>query len=72
MHLDVRARKITDAGREGKAIVSAVLERHGKVRATVIPNRRRKAIHEHVCEHVEAGSTIYSDELKSYEGRKLT
>ena len=28
----------------GKAVVSAVLERHGEVRATVIPNRRKKAI----------------------------
>jgi len=52
----------------GKAIVSAVLERHGKVRATVVPNRRKKAIQEHVREHVEAGSTVYSDELKSYNG----
>jgi transposase-like protein len=52
----------------GKAIVSAVLERHGKVRATVVPNRRKKAIQAHVREHVEAGSTVYSDELKSYEG----
>jgi transposase-like protein len=52
----------------GKAIVSAVLERHGKVRATVVPNRRKPAIQAHVREHVEAGSTVYSDELKSYDG----
>jgi transposase-like protein len=52
----------------GKAIVSAVLERHGEVRAKVIPNRRKKAVQSHVREHVEAGSTVYSDELKSYEG----
>ncbi len=52
----------------GKAIVSAVLERHGQVRATVVPNRRKPAIQAHVREHVEAGSTVYSDELKSYEG----
>jgi transposase-like protein len=52
----------------GKAIVSAVLERHGEVRAKVIPNRRKKAIQAHVREHVEAGSTVYSDELKSYDG----
>ena len=52
----------------GKAIVSAVLERHGKVRATVVPNRRKPAIQAHVREHVEAGSTVFSDELKSYDG----
>lgn len=52
----------------GKAIVSAVLERHGEVRAAVVPNRRKKAIQEHVRKHVDAGSTVYSDELKSYDG----
>jgi transposase-like protein len=52
----------------GKAIVSAVLERHGEVRAKVIPNRRKKAVQGHVREHVEAGSTVYTDELLSYDG----
>ena len=52
----------------GKAVVPAVLERHGEARATVISNRRKPAIQAHVREHVEAGSTVYSDELKSYEG----
>jgi hypothetical protein len=68
MHKDKRAAKIHGRGGAGKAIVSAVLERGGKVRATVIPNRRKKAIQEHVRQNVEAGSTIYSDELKSYQG----
>jgi hypothetical protein len=54
----------------GKAIVSAVLERHGEVRAKIIPNRRKKAIQAHVREHVEEGSTVYSDELLSYEGHE--
>jgi len=67
MHVDRRDR-MREQNNFGKTIVSAVLERHGKVRATVIPNRRKKAIQEHVREHVEAGSTVYSDELKSYEG----
>jgi transposase-like protein len=52
----------------GKAIVSAVLERHGEVRAKVIPNRRKKAVQAHVRDHVEAGSTVYTDELLSYDG----
>ena len=68
MHAHKRAEKIHGRGAVGKAIVSAVLERHGEVRATVISNRRKKAVQEHVREHVEAGSTVYSDELKSYEG----
>src|SRR5258708_6710813 len=68
MHAHKLAEKIHGGGAVGKAIVSAVLERHGEVRATVIPNRRKKAVQDHVREHVEAGSTVYSDELKSYEG----
>jgi transposase-like protein len=51
-----------------KTIVSAVLERHGKVHAAVVPNRRKKAIQDHLREHVEPGSTVYSDELLSYDG----
>jgi hypothetical protein len=67
MHLS-RRNKMCECDNFGKTIVSAVLERHGKVRATVMPNQRKKAIHEHVREQVEAGATVYSDELKSYEG----
>jgi hypothetical protein len=35
MHKDKRATKITGTGPEGKAIVAALLERGGKVRARV-------------------------------------
>jgi transposase-like protein len=63
-----RRNKMRERGNFGKTIVSAVLERHGKVRAAVIPNRRKPAVQSHVREHVEAGSTVYSDELKSYDG----
>ncbi len=44
MHGDVKARKIQGRrGPEGKAIVAAVLERGGKVRARVIEKRRKTA-----------------------------
>jgi transposase-like protein len=48
--------------------VAAVLERGGKVRAEVMENRRKKALQELVREHVEEGSHVYTDALKSYEG----
>lgn len=63
MHKEVKARRIRCRGPEGKAIVSAVLERGGRVRAKVIDNWKKKAIQEHIREHVEAGSTIYSEKL---------
>jgi transposase-like protein len=68
MHADKRARKITGRGPEGKAIVAAVLERGGKVRAKVVGTRKKGDLQKLVRENVEAGSAIFSDALKSYEG----
>jgi len=69
MHKDVKARKIQGrTGPEGKAIVAAVLERGGKVRARVIDKRRKSQLHALVNENVETGSALYSDALKSYDG----
>ena len=68
MHKDKRAEKITGTGPSGKAIVAAVLQRGGKVRATVVENRRKKSLQQLVRENVEAGSSVYTDALKSYEG----
>ena len=68
MHADKRAEKITGRGPEGKAIVAAVLERGGKVRAKVVSTRRKPELQALVREHVEPGSKLYSDALKSYEG----
>ncbi len=68
MHKADRARKITGTGGKDKVIVMGMLERGGKVRAGVIDNRRKKVVQAQVREHIEAGSAIFSDELKSYEG----
>jgi len=69
MHKDVKARKIQGRrGPEGKAIVAAVLERGGRVRARVVDKRKKKDLQALVRENVEAGSALYSDALKSYEG----
>src|ERR1017187_1017024 len=68
MHKDKRVAKITGRGPEGKAIVTAVLERGGKVRAKVVSTRRKPELQALVRENVEPGSNLYSDALKSYEG----
>jgi transposase-like protein len=69
MHADVKARKIQGRrGPEGKAIVAAVLERGGKVRARVIDRRKKTQLQSLVRENVEVGSVLYSDALKSYDG----
>jgi transposase-like protein len=68
MHLDKRERRITGTGGKDKTIVFGALERGGKVRTTVISDRKRPTLHAAVKEHVEAGAALYSDALSSYDG----
>src|SRR3989440_5887013 len=50
----------------GKVAVMGLLERHGEVRAMVIPNTKRRSLQGGVRNHVEAGSAVYTDALRSY------
>jgi transposase-like protein len=68
MHVAKRARRITGTGSKDKVPVMGILQRGGKVRTAVVPNRRKKALQSEVRKHVEAGSALYSDALLSYEG----
>jgi len=68
MHVSERKRRITGTGGKDKTAVVGILERGGKVRASVIPNRRRKVLQEEVRKHVTAGAALYTDALMSYEG----
>jgi len=68
MHADKREEKIHGRGPEGKAIVTAVLERGGTVRTRVCGTRRKPELQAFIRENVEAGSSVYSDALKSYDG----
>jgi len=68
MHANKRAEKIHGRGPDGKAIVAAVLERGGEVRAKVVKTRRKPELQKLVRENVEAGSNIYTDSLLSYDG----
>ncbi|MGA2880944.1 MAG: IS1595 family transposase [Bryobacteraceae bacterium] len=73
MHASKRARRITGTGGHDKVPVMGILERgndgkNSKVVTAVISNRKKSAIHAEVRKHVEAGSALYSDALKSYNG----
>ena len=65
-----------DTGGMGKVALMGLLERHGqaatakcsKVRTRVIQHSRRWSLHAEVREHVESGSRVYTDALRSYEG----
>ena len=74
MHRSALAKRVAEfatplTGRNqtiGKVAVMGLLERHGEVRTMVVPNTKRKSLHGEVSKHVEAGSTVYSDALRSY------
>jgi transposase-like protein len=73
MHADKRAVKITGTGGKDKAAVMGILERGpktvgSKVRVKVIDNAKKKTLQSEIREHVLAGSAIFTDALKSYEG----
>src|SRR5450755_3372982 len=68
MHAAKRARKITGTGGKDKVVVMGMIERGGKVRAMVVDNRKKKTVQQQIRANVEAGSAIFSDELKSYDG----
>src|ERR1035437_9799342 len=68
MHVAQRQRRITGTGGKDKTAVMGILERGGKVRATVVPNRKKSALQAEVRKHVEAGAGLYTDALLSYSG----
>jgi transposase-like protein len=68
MHAGERGKKITGTGPKDKTILICVIERGGEVRAAVVPTRRKADVQAHVREHVFAGSALFTDALKSYEG----
>lgn len=68
MHRERRERVITGTGGKDKAIAMGMVERGGKVRAFAVPNRRKHELHGKVRENIQAGSALFSDALKSYDG----
>lgn len=68
MHSAKRAAKISGTGGKDKTAVMGILERGGKVRTKVVDNTKRRTLRAEIREHVLAGSALFTDALKSYEG----
>jgi ISXO2-like transposase domain len=45
-----------------------MMQRSGKVRAQVIPERDKKVLHAHILANVEEGSELFTDEWGPYSG----
>ena len=64
-------RKAKGRGAVGKAVVMGLLERHAekgksKVRAVMVDNTKRRTLKPIIQQHVDAGSNVYTDAVKSY------
>ena len=55
-------------GAPNKTVVFGMLERDGDVMANVVPNVRKNTLQPIIKESVVKGSTVHTDELKSYNG----
>jgi transposase-like protein len=52
----------------GKEIVMGILERKGKVKLKHVANAKRATVQAEVRQHVEKGSNVFTDALRSYSG----
>jgi len=68
MHASKRAAKITGRGPQGKEVVFGMVERGGKVIAGHVDTRKKNQLQPLIRGRIEAGTAIFSDELKSYDG----
>jgi len=74
MHRTALARRVAEfatprTGRNqttGKVAVMGLLERHGEVRTMVVAGTKRQHLHSQVTKHIETGSHVYTDALRSY------
>ncbi len=55
-------------GAPNKTVLFGMLERDGDVMANVVQNIRKRTLQAFIAENVEPGSTVHTDELKSYGG----
>jgi transposase-like protein len=65
MHLSKR--KHLGTGGAGKVAVMGLLERHGEVRTHVVSNTQAETLQARIREHVEVGSSLYTDKYPGYK-----
>jgi transposase-like protein len=59
--------KLSPTGMVGKVAVMGLLQRHGKVRTMVVPATTRAMLQPRVRQHVEYGSSVYTDSHPGYD-----
>jgi transposase-like protein len=66
MHKNRRIKTKVREGNWGKTVVMGMLQRGGHVKAKVVPNRRKPALHAAIAENVATGTQVYTDEHNGY------
>jgi transposase-like protein len=68
MHAKKRREVITGTGGINKVPVFGIKTRDGEIRAIVVENTDSSTLHPLIKQHVAAGSTLYTDEHRAYNG----
>jgi transposase-like protein len=70
MHKSVYERRITGMGQsfKDKTIVMGILERGGRIRTQVIPDRQKETLQPIVRKNVATGAALFTDEMGGYKG----
>lgn len=66
MHKGKKPQKVPSLGPAGKTVVLGMRMRGGRMRAEVVPNVRANTLQRRVRENVQRGSSLYTDQLRSY------
>jgi hypothetical protein len=66
MHKSKRIKMKVREDNWGKTVVMGMLERGGKVKTKVVPNRKRPVIHATIAEGIAAGTQLYTDDHAGY------
>jgi len=69
-HADKRTKHTQGRSLETKTAVMGMIQRGGRVRATVVPDVKISTIERNITKNVRKGSTIYSDDFLSYKNLK--
>lgn len=65
-HASKRVKKTQGRSMATKAAVMGMLERKGRVVASVIPDAKMRTLESKIVAHIDIGSNLYTDELMSY------
>jgi transposase-like protein len=66
MHAKERERRITATGPKDKTVVVGIKQRHGVVRAMVVPDTTGNTLHGRVVENVRTDARVYTDAHHGY------